>query len=173
MAQLDQMQISYAGGEDRMMLRVSTGASEEFRFWLTRRFVKLLRPQLEQHLVRQPHIQTQASTTARRELLAFEREQAIQGTDFKTPYRAAEKTLPLGETPVLLTRFALGRRQDGALVLALAPETGRGVDIALNPQLLHSLAALLDNTAKSAEWDLEPAAPTEQTQAMAPTSTLN
>ena len=44
---------------------------------------------------------------ARRELLKFEHEQAVSQSDFKTPYQAEARQLPLGETPLLLTRFQL------------------------------------------------------------------
>jgi hypothetical protein len=43
---------------------------------------------------------------------------------------------------------------DGSLVLALGPESGAGIDLALNNGLLHSLAELINNAANLAQWDL-------------------
>ena len=40
--QLHQMNISHNGKEDRLLLRVSTGAGDECRLWLTRRYTGLL-----------------------------------------------------------------------------------------------------------------------------------
>ena len=40
--QLHQMNISHNGKEDRLLLRLSTGAGDECRLWLTRRYTGLL-----------------------------------------------------------------------------------------------------------------------------------
>jgi hypothetical protein len=39
-------------------------------------------------------------------------------------------------------------------VMSLGPEEGAGIDLALNTGLLHSLAELISNGAKIAEWEL-------------------
>jgi hypothetical protein len=153
LAQLDQIQITFVPNEDRMLLRLSTQSSEEFRFWLTRRLIKGLRPLITQSLAAQPRIQTQATAEAKRELLKFEHEQVMQAADFKTPYRASEKQLPLGEHPILISRIQV-TRQPGSIGLSLAPATGQGINLALTPPLLHSFVALLDHALAAAEWDL-------------------
>ena len=159
MSGLDQIQVTYVPGEDRLLLRVSTSSNEEFRFWLTRRYVRLVRPHLEQQLVSQPRISTQANPVAQRELYAFERQQAVQSADFQTPYKQEEKALPLGAEPLLLTRFAMRPTDAGGVSVTLAPEQGQGIDLALTPQLVHSIMALLDNALKTADWALAPASP--------------
>lgn len=158
MSQIDQIQITYVPDEDRLLLRLSTQAQEEFRLWLTRRLVKLLRPALDQSLAAQPRIQTQASAEARQELLRFEHERVVRTADFHTPYRAADKQLPLGPQPLVITRITLRRQDDGGVALSLAPTQGQGVDLALTPPLLHSLVALLDSALAKSDWGLlEPA----------------
>jgi hypothetical protein len=174
MSQLDQIQITYTAAEDRLLLRLSTQTSEEFRFWLTRRFVKALRPHLQRTLSSQPRIQVQPDPAAKQELLKFERELAVQASDFETPYRAQEKSLPLGVEPVVLTRFQVRPRDDGSIVLAVAPEQGKGIDLALNPHLVHSFIALLDNALKSADWNLdERVDPGTRSDASAGSATIN
>ncbi len=156
MSQIAQVQITYVAGEDRLLLRVASGAHEEFRFWLTRRFVRALRPQLEKSLSEQPRIRVQPSADARRELLRFEHEQAVDRSDFRTPYQDdAARSLPLGSAPVLLTRFQLAAAANGAITLGLRPEQGQGIDLNLNAQLAHSLLALMDKAINGAEWDLD------------------
>ncbi|MEO5334425.1 MAG: hypothetical protein H7839_20615, partial [Magnetococcus sp. YQC-5] len=44
---LHQIQMAFSQEEDRLQLRISTG-THEVRFWLTRRFVKLAWPILQQ-----------------------------------------------------------------------------------------------------------------------------
>ena len=39
--------------------------------------------------------------------------------------------------------------------MALAPEQGPGIDLALNAKLLHSLSELISNGARLAEWQLD------------------
>ncbi|MCB1748802.1 MAG: hypothetical protein H6977_15700 [Gammaproteobacteria bacterium] len=172
MPQIEQVQITFVPAEDRLLLRVSSGAAEEFRFWLTRRFVVALRPQLTRRLSGQDHIRVQASSDARRELLDFERQRAVSTADFKTPFKASPRSFPLGEQPILLTRFTLRPRDDGAIALTLAPEQGAGIDLALTPALVHSVLALLDTALDSADWQLgDAAAPV--LAADAPPATLN
>ena len=124
MSRLDQIQISFVAAEDRLMMRMSTNEDSEFRFWLTRWFVKALRPALEGTLGKQTRIQTQVTQSARKELLAFEHEKAVQSADFATPYKPHDKSLPLGEQPVLLSRFQIRPADDGSVVLNVG--TGEG-----------------------------------------------
>ena len=174
MSQLDQIQITFVAAEDRLLLRMSTQNDEEFRFWLTRRFVKALRPKLGQTLSQQPRIQVQSNTEAKRELLNFQHEQAVQASDFKTPYKNEQKSLPLGEQPVMLTRFQLRPQADGRVTLTVGPEQGNGIDLALNPHLVHSLIALLDNALKTAEWNLaESATSADEKKRAAGSATIN
>ena len=173
MSQLDQVQIVYVAAEDRLLMRLATGANEEFRCWLTRRFVKVLRPHLVDHLSRQTPIQTQASTAARRELLGFEHERAVRGADFDTPFKEADKALPLGAQPLLLTRFTLRPGQGTLTLLSRVPERGAGIDLALLAHLMHSIRARLDKALAASDWALETVLPQPPGEARAPSSTLN
>lgn len=154
MAQIEQIQIRFAALEDRLLMRVAGADDLEFRFWLTRRFVRLIWTPLKTALADVPRIRAQASPAAQRELLAFEHEKAVSGTDFHTPYKETAKTTPLGNDPVLLAKMQMRRLDDGTLVMALGPENGVGIDLTLNHGLLHSFAQLLHNAAALAEWDL-------------------
>lgn len=171
MSQLDQIQITYVPGEDRLLMRVSTQDGNEFRFWLTRRFVRALRPALGQTLERHTAVRAPASVPqAQREVMEFEREQAVTTSDFATPFRESERTLPLGDAPVLLTRLKLEPRGNGSAVLSVGPEQGAGVDLALSPRLMHSVSALLDSALTAADWDLALAKPERPAQGASPPS---
>ena len=170
MSQIAQVQITFVPAEDRLLMRLATDEDEEFRFWLTRRFTKALRPHLGSSLTQQPKIQTQANPEARRELLKFEHEQAISSADFSTPYRGAAKELPLGDGPILLTRFQVRPQNDDNIVLTMAPEEGAGIDLALTPKLLHSVVALMDTASRLAEWNLSDPSPQKQSASVDATS---
>ena len=155
-------------------MRLSTQDREEFRFWLTRRFVKVLRTHLSKSLSTQARIQVQADPAAKRELLNFEKGQTVQAEDFKTPYKAQDKSLPLGDEPLVLTRFRLQPRDNGSIVLTVGPERGDGIDLALNPHLVHSFIALMDNALKAADWNLdEDPKPAEQADPTSGSATIN
>ena len=174
MSQLEQIQITYAAAQDRLLMRLSTQDREEFRFWLPRRFVKVLRTHLSKSLSTHARIQVQADPAAKRELLNLEREQAVQAADFKTPYKAQYKSLPLGDEPLVLTRFRLQPRDNGSIVLTGGPERGDGIDLALNPHLVHSFIALMDNALKAADWNLdEDPKPAEQADPTSGSATIN
>jgi hypothetical protein len=55
MSKLEQVHIVYVAADDRLLTRIATGAREELRCWLTRRLVKVLRPQFLDQLSRQTH----------------------------------------------------------------------------------------------------------------------
>ena len=154
MSQLRQLQLHFDAVQDRTLMRVSTQDRQEYRFWLTRRFVRVLWPILGQLLRAEPVVQSQPREEARREVLSFQHEQAISETDFKTPYeQETPKTLPLGDAPLLLQRVQVKKNPQGRPLLCLSGE-GRGVDLVLNDRLLHSLCKLIAETSARAGWDL-------------------
>ncbi len=154
MATIEQIQIKFVAVEDRLLLRVSSSDELEFRFWMTRRFINLIWPALHQAVAEAPRIQTQPTSNAKRELIAFEHETAVSNSDFATPFKETQKTMPLGDQPIVLAKMQMRRNESGAIVMALAPEQGQGIDLALNSGLLHSLIELISNAARIAEWDL-------------------
>jgi hypothetical protein len=85
-------------------------------------------------------------------------------SDFKTPYRETAKALPLGTAPVVLVKMQIRRNADGSLIMALAPENGARIDLALNAKLLHSLAELIANGVRLAQWELQATLSEQETQ---------
>jgi len=155
MAQLDQLQIQFAPAEDRLLLRVSTQDQSEFRFWLTRRYVKLLWAALVGALNSHQQIARQSDELSRQAVKSFQHEQAVSQADFGSSFREGATDLPLGQAPVLLARIKSTRTPDGTPVLSLLPAEGQGVEVALQQDLIHSICKLLSDTVKTAEWDLE------------------
>ena len=136
MATIEQIQIKFVAAEDRLLLRVSSSDELEFRFWITRRLINLIWPALHQAVAEAPRIQTQPTSDAKRELIAFEHETAVSNSDFATPLKETQKTMPLGDQPILLAKMHMRRNKSGAMVMALAPEQGQRIDLALNSGLL-------------------------------------
>ena len=151
MTKLHQIQFRYDANEDRTLLRLTTTARQEFRFWVTRRYAKLLSAALSGSAERGA-----AVTPALREtVLAFEQEAALASADFETQFNDTDTSTPLGDTPVLLARISCTREHDGITALAMHPLQGQGIEIRLDQTLLHSMLKLLTETALSAEWELK------------------
>lgn len=172
MARIKQVQITFVPVEDRLLLRLNTTAREEFRFWITRRYARLLWPLLERALAADPVVAAQTGPAERRTVLSFRQQQALSKADFTHPFEAGHSRLPLGEQPVLLARAQL-RNSAPTPVLALHPERGAGIDLALDSELLHSFARLLGETMQRAQWELAPVPVMDPDGEQSPTRTLN
>ena len=151
---IHQIQMLYDKQQDRILLRVSTRDQTEFRFWLTRRFVKRLWGLLLKMLEQDESFRT-LSLEARRALLGMQHELFVGAGDFSQAYEADARQLPLGPEPELLTtaRGKLGAQ--GAQILSLHPAQGQGIDIALKSKLLHLIVKLLSDAVSRSDWDIK------------------
>ena len=86
MAAPAQIQIRYIQEEDRILMRMNTVAEEEFRFWLTRRFLVRLWPVLQEALMSSPAVKQQQRLYSRQAIMAFEHERAQSKAQFNNPF---------------------------------------------------------------------------------------
>lgn len=153
---IHQLQVAFDATEDRLLFRLTTVAGEEFRVFLTRRFVKGLWPLLIRTIDSKVAVKAPVAE-ARREVMAFEHEKALRETDFKTPFQEppaqAPRQFPLGQVPYVATQGNV-RLIDGVFKLALNPASGQGIEIGLDDRLMHSLCRLIEQSARGADWDL-------------------
>ncbi|MBF0368816.1 MAG: hypothetical protein HQL52_05085 [Magnetococcales bacterium] len=156
-----QMQIAYAPDEDRLLLKVNTSDQSEFRFWLTRRFLRGLWPGLQQALIAEEAIRSHNDPEAKRAILDFLHRGAIDKGDFQTPYKEEALQTPLGEKPILVTRTRISEGKDGTRVVAFLPKSGPGIDIGMGRELLHSFYNLLIKVLPKTGWDLKLSPPRE------------
>lgn len=147
--------MSFIPAEDRILFRLNTVDSAGFQFLLTRRYVKLLWPVLITMLAKDEQISGQQSDQAKREVLSFQHQEAAQKMDYSQDYQAQNEQQPLGDDPILLGKISVKNHEDGTQVLSMHPETGQGIDLALNQTLLHSICKLLQDTVAKAEWDMD------------------
>lgn len=156
MAQIQQIQLRFNAEEDRLLLRLGTDDNCEYRFWLTRRYVRLLWPVLRQLLGSAAAAASAAADEAATQaVVSFRHEQAVQEADFATPFQESGHHLPIGEAPMLLCHLQLKSGTDGAAILALYPQQGQGVEIAMSEPLLHGFCRLLADAVATADWDID------------------
>jgi hypothetical protein len=163
MSQMHQMQLTYVSTEDRLLFRLNTKARQEFRFWMTRRYVMILWHSLNQLLAKEVAAapvepETEAAIPLHDPLVEaakkeIKHQELVSQADFTTQYQESTY-LPLGETPALLFSVGLKPSPDGQTLLCMHPEKGQGIEIALNEQILHSLCQLLIDTTTKADWRL-------------------
>ena len=89
MSSIHQIQMAYQPVEDRILVRVSSTELAEFRFWMTRRYVKLLWTVLLKLLERDPVAAAQGDEKTRRALVGFQHENVVRGGQFNKPFEKA------------------------------------------------------------------------------------
>lgn len=152
MSRINQIQIRYAPIEDRIVLRLNTEDSSEFRFWITRRYAKILAVSLLKLLRSAGDIQNHTEEQVQQAVMSFQHEEAIAKADFAKTFQAQPKSLPLGNVPILLSKFTVKHTEDGNPMLCMYPEQGQGIDLALQPQLLHSIGKLFADALQASDW---------------------
>jgi len=152
---IHQIQIRHEESEDRLLLRLSTSDNHEFRFWLTRRFVKRLWGLLVRMLEWDQAVRQQVDTETRRTVLDIQHEGYAQQADYSKPFQEAPRRMPLGEAPMLVAK-ATGKKGDGGIqALSLYPQQGQGIDMTLDTKLLHIFTRLLRQAVAKTDWDMD------------------
>src|SRR3569832_1782184 len=106
---IHQLSVNYLAEQDRILVRLNTAASEEIRFWLTRRLLVNLWPVLTRvatgHLLRLESAGRSLDTAdedLKLMLADFRKEEFLKEADFDTPYKDEQVTFPLGKKPHLV-----------------------------------------------------------------------
>lgn len=152
-ATLHQIRTSYDPLQDRILLCASTSDQNEFRFWITRRYLGLLWQAIGRIADNFAARKAPADPLIRTALTELAQEKALQGADFESRYEGGTQ-LPLGEAPILLSRIEVKSAPSGQQILRLLPERGQGIDLGLEENLTHVLASLLRQAAIAGEWGL-------------------
>jgi hypothetical protein len=155
---IHQIQIRHDESEDRLLLRLSTTDNYEFRFWLTRRFVKRLWAMLVQMLEWDQAVRQQADPVTRRTVLDIQHEgfsqQANYAKKFEESSHEGPRTLPLGDAPTVLAKAKGKKGEKGMQLLSLHPQQGQGIDMTLDTKLLHIFTRLLRQAVAKTDWDI-------------------
>lgn len=163
---IHQVNVSYAGEQDRLLLRINSQSGEEFRIWLTRRLTLQLLPVLDKSSQTQLQAQMPAPDPAaplpqqRQQMVQnFQKEAAAYQGDFQTPFKDQPAALPLGEDPLLVTELGLTPLPDGKLQMALMerlPQRKRDMQLVMDTTLTQGLLRLLHQALKASDWLVVP-----------------
>ena len=144
---LHQINMQYSNKEDRILLRTSTENNDEYLFWLTRRYTKLLIDIFDKEIEKRGGTTTIGSKKETTKLL--------NDGAFEKPYvEEIPKNHPLGEGGVLAFGIKTGTDDNGNLVLIIQSESGKGITYNLNDTLIYMFYSLLTQSIARAEWDI-------------------
>ncbi len=170
---IHQIQMAYNAREDRILLRILSTERAEFRFWLTRRYVKLLWTMLLKMLERDPASAQHADEHVRRSIMDLQHANVVRSGEFAKPFEEGVSLLPLGVAPVLLSRITGKQPHQKQQLLSLHPEQGQGIDLGVDAGLLHMISKLLLDAVAQSDWDIKlaidpDAVPPPQAQGLPP-----
>jgi hypothetical protein len=169
--QMHQVNIGYDPGQDRLLLRISTTEDSEYRLWLTRRMVQGLWRGLMQLVSSGDLIKRQAAPEAKQAVMEFQREQAMQKTNYGGEYQEPKQVANPGGEPILVFGVRMRPVGDGTHDLHLLPKEGAGVNLRLTETMLHALVKLVQDGVKATDWDLKLDQPLAVPEAAAATGT--
>ena len=141
--------------EDRIILRLNTVQREAFRFFVTRRYVRVLWPVLHRLLEADFKRREPDKGHVAGDVLDFERQRAMSGANFGKAYAEDEMRFPLGEAVRLLTGVRVKEGPKGGNILCLVTAGGKALEFGVNSQFLHTFGELLKATVRKAGWDLD------------------
>ena len=134
--------------QDRVLFRFNTSEDQEFSFWLTRYVLKGLL-QGAQQLTVQALAQMHPPQVAQ-VMQSFQQASVTQQLNFQETFQTA-KEKPMGETPLLVTGLMLNQSGD-EVTLKFELESGKSVQVQMNPTVLNVMLALLDKLQDIAQW---------------------
>jgi hypothetical protein len=170
MMDIRQLSVRYHADQDRILVCISTTASEEVQMWLTRRMTMRLWPLINRividHLAIPPDAKTDgyvdlaAMGSKTRELLAEMRQQeVIASTDFATPYQGKPANRPLGEAPLLVTEVNLTPHGNGQMQMNFKEtlqesSANRGFQLNMPADLVFGVINLLKQALDQSQWEI-------------------
>lgn len=156
-----QIGLEFRAVEDRLLLRIATDPPADLRYWLTRRYVRLMWEALSQSLERQLSADRGLAGQAREAVLAMERQARLQKTDFSQPFQsvpgdpAAAAPASAGAGCPLLVGLTIRPKGPDLWQVTFVTDARVQIDLNLNNDQILSLMALLQRTLAVTEWDLK------------------
>jgi len=145
---LHQINVTYAGKEDRLLLRATTIKGDEYRIWLTRRYTMMLFTILNKAMEKHGGAPAIGSSEQTKQMLKAGALEKVFEEEKTTNY-------PLSEDGFLAFGIKTANTPEGNLHLEILPEKGPGVTFNLDKQLLYMLQNLLSLGIDRADWHID------------------
>ena len=152
---LHQISLRYAPLEDRVLLIMTTEDGDSIRLWLTRRFVRAFWGGLPKILSGSPSVGARVREEARDAVLAMRHHEALQGSDFDTPFQGKAQTPEEDRSAPLVIGVKASMKDSGHAEFSFQTTEGGGLAFTLGEKLLHAFCHLLIEVTMKAGWDLD------------------
>lgn len=150
---ISQVNIRFVPEEDRLLFSMNTTDKKQFRFYFTRRWVKLLWPNLTKIL----EAETPAAgfdTDAKEAAVAFQHEAAMADAEYGKPFETEDFTFPWGEEPLIATEIRMREPPMELPSLGIFGANGVGLEFICGHKILHYLYQVLPDATERAGWDM-------------------
>lgn len=153
--ELHQINLSYVPVQDRLLMRISTRDQTEFRLWFTRRLTQRLWPSLFKLLETHETVSTQATADAKRAVLEFRHEHAMQQVSFGSEFAGTDLKPALEGEPMLVQTVEMKRSGEQHYLMKFLPPQGSGIQVQFQEAIVHGLAKLIADALKRSDWGLQ------------------
>ena len=144
---LHQVNVTYSGDEDRLLLRVTTRLGDEYRIWLTRRYTALLLNMLDKAMDKYGGAASLGASPRTKAM--------FKGGAMEKAFDEDKTTnFPLGKKGFLAYGIKSTDSPEGNMHLEILPKKGAGVSLNLDKPLLYMFHNLLTQGMARAEWHL-------------------
>jgi len=158
MAERLQIRFEFNTIEDRLLLRISEKGNNscvEYRFWLTRRFVRIFIKAMDKLIEEELASDLKVSPDALEAMKKFQHEAALSKADFTTNYgEDTENCSMFNDTPLLVSTLKIKKKARGKFILSFLSNNNTGLHLTASIDLIHSLQKMLFDSVKSAAWNL-------------------
>lgn len=143
-----------------MLLKLGTEPPYDLKYWVTRRYFRLLWTALVEALERHLSEDRGLGEAARRAVLAMRQQEKLASTDFSQPFRdVIIRAGKAGAAPApslypLLHGVALRQKAPGAWAIDFILRDRQRIGIGMDDEIMLSLCALMQKTLAAADWDL-------------------
>jgi len=153
--QINQVNISYLPAEDRLLMRINTSDTAEFRLWLTRAVVARMLTGLSQsqELLMGSKARKTANPLLHRAIEQFDREASATEPVIMTQFEATASRYPLGQEPLLVVRLDVTTKTDH-VSFAFLLSSNQLLTINLTSGMVASITRLLHEALRNVDWNL-------------------
>jgi hypothetical protein len=145
----------YIADEDRIFLRIKTLNNEEYRFWLTRKWAKVLIDHLQKADFEKKLAEKFKQVQLKSDATPTHQTPTEKPVQLKSEYDGGEH-LPLGADPILIKTLAFNKIEnmpDNTYKLTLQLGNGMLINSAIPQIMLKGIAQLISQLSQVAGWD--------------------
>lgn len=172
---IHQFQASYQLEHDRILVRLNTTDGQEQRVWFTRRMMLGLFPHMEKMTARLalPHTTPVGHDgSAGKAVSDFHRQEALEKTDFSTPFQSVQPMLVANDAPLLVTSIQITPHNNESFTLkfdeAIAgTDQVRSMEINMGGTIMLGLMHVLGMALKASGWGISVTPPFEASSELA------